>query len=136
MLLTDRTVPSRQTFFAFRRTAEFSSDWLIGVRRLLHCAVFVVAAQCDWFSSALCFSSPPVAFVIAACRVCHRCLSLFSSPLVAFVIDACRFCHLRLLLLSLQPVLFVAVSFCCVSSSCFLVDFYTCPLVCFGMLSS
>lgn len=87
------------------------------------------------FPSALCFSSPPVAFVIAACRVCHRCLSLFSSPLVAFVIDACRFCHLRLLLLSLQPVLFVAVSFCCVSSSCFLVDFYPCPLVCVGMLS-
>ena len=60
MLLADRTVPSRQTFFALRRTAEFSSDWLIGVRRLLHCAVFV----------------------IAACRVCHRslfCLLLFLS---------------------------------------------------------
>ena len=60
MFLADRTVPSRQTFSALRRTAEFSSDWLIGVRRLLHCAVFV----------------------IAACRVYHRslfCLVLFLS---------------------------------------------------------
>ena len=60
MFLADRTVPSRQTFFALRRTAELSSDWLIGVRRLLHCAVFV----------------------IAACRVYHRglfCLVLFLS---------------------------------------------------------
>ena len=82
MLLTDRTVPSRQTFFALRRTAEFSSDWLIGVRRLLHCAVFVIAAQCDWFSSALCLSLQPVAFVIFACRFYHRrlfCLVLFLS---------------------------------------------------------
>lgn len=67
MFLADRTVPSRQTFSALRRTAELSSDWLIGVRRLLHCAVFVVAAQCDWFSSALCLSSQPVAFIIAVC---------------------------------------------------------------------
>ena len=44
--------------------------------------------------------------------------------------------HRSLSLLSLPPVLFVAVSFCCVSSSCFLVDFYLCPLVCVGMLSS
>ena len=60
MFLADRTVPSRQTFFALRCTAGFSSDWLIGVRRLLHCAVFV----------------------IAACRVYHRspfCLLLFLS---------------------------------------------------------
>lgn len=114
MLLADRTVPSRQTFFALRRTAEFSSDWLIGVRRLLHRAVFVVAAQCDWFFSTLCLLSPPVAFVISACCVCYRCLSL---------------------LLSL-PVLFGAVSFCGVSCSCFLVDFHPCPLVCVGMLSS
>lgn len=81
-------------------------------------------------------SSQSVAFIIAACFVCYRCLSLFSSPLVAFVIDAYRFCHLRLLLLSLQPVLFGAVSFCGVSCSCFLVDIFPCPLVCFGMLSS
>ena len=82
MFLADRTVPSRQTFSALRRTAELSSDWLIGVRRLLHRAVFVVAAQCDWFSSALCLSSQLVAFVIAACRVYHRslfCLLLFLS---------------------------------------------------------
>ena len=60
MFLADRTVPSSQTFFALRRTAELSSDWLIGVRRLLHCAVFVVVA----------------------CRVYHRglfCLVLFLS---------------------------------------------------------
>lgn len=92
MLLADRTVPSRQTFFALRRTAEFSSDWLIGVRRLLHCAVFVIAAQCDWFSSALCLSSQPVAFFIAVCFVCCcfflRCflllllVDLFPCPLV------------------------------------------------------
>lgn len=92
MLLTDRTVSSRQTFFALRCTAGFSSDWLIGVRRLLHCAVFVIAAQCDWFSSALCLSSPPVAFVIFACRFCHRCLSCLSSPLVAFIIAVCFVC--------------------------------------------
>ena len=83
MLLADRTVPSRQTFFALRRTAEFSSDWLIGVRRLLHRAVFVVAAQCDWFSSALCLSSQPVAFIIAVRFVCCcfflRCFLLLLS---------------------------------------------------------
>lgn len=92
-------------------------------------------AHCVCYRSVSLFSSLPVAFIIAACFVCYRCLSLFSSPLVAFVIDACRFCHLRLLLLSLQPVLFGAVSFCGVSCSCFLVDFYPCPLVCVGMLS-
>lgn len=82
MLPADRTVPSRQTFFALRRTAEFSFDWLIGVRRLLHCAVFVIAAQCDWFSSALCLLSQRVAFLVAACRFCHCslfCLLLFLS---------------------------------------------------------
>lgn len=135
MLLTDRTVPSRQTFFTLRRTAELSSDWLIGVRRLLHCAVFVIAAQCDWFSSALCFSSPPVAFVIAACRVYHRSLFCLLSLLVAFLISACRVCYRCLSLLLSLPVLFGAVSFCGVSCSCFLVDFHPCPLVCVGMLS-
>lgn len=83
MLLADRTVPSRQTFSALRRTAELSSNWLIGVRRLLHCAVFVIAAQCDWFSSALCLSSQPVAFIIAVCFVwcCYflRCFLLLLS---------------------------------------------------------
>lgn len=80
-------------------------------------------------------SSLPVAFIIAACFVCYRCLSLFSSALVAFVIAACCVYHRSLSLLSLQSVLFVAVSFCGVSCSCFLVDFYPCPLVCVGMLS-
>lgn len=85
MLLADRTVPSRQTFFALRRTAEFSSDWLIGVRRLLHCAVFVIAAQCDWFSSALCLSSQSVLFgVVSFCGVSCSCflVDLFLCLLV------------------------------------------------------
>ena len=93
-------------------------------------------AHCVCYRSLSRLSSPPVAFVIAACRFCHRCLSCLSSLSVVFVIVVCRVCHLRLSLLSSPPVLFGAVSFCCVSCSCFLVDFYPCPLVCVGMLSS
>ena len=85
---------------------------------------------------ALCLSSQRNAIGFPARCVCHRRLSLLSSSPVAFVIVACRVCHLRLSRLSSQSVLFVAVSFCSVSYSCFLVDFYPCPLVCVGMLSS
>lgn len=46
-------------------------------------------AYCVCYRRLSLFSSPPVAFVIAACRFCHRCLSLLSSSLVAFVIAAC-----------------------------------------------
>ena len=63
---------------------------------------------------ALCLSSQRNAIGFPARCVYHRSLSLLSSP----------------------PVLFGAVSFCGVSCSCFLVDFYPCPLVCVGMLSS
>ena len=98
--------------------------------------VISFSAHCVCHRSLSLLSSQPVAFVIAACRFCHRSLSLLSLQPVAFVIAACRFCHLRLSLLSSPPVLFGAVSFCCVSGSCFLVDFYPCPLVCVGMLSS
>lgn len=55
--------------------------------------VISFSAHCVCHRSLSLLSSPPVAFVIAACFVCYRCLSLFSSPLVAFVIDACRFCY-------------------------------------------
>lgn len=92
-------------------------------------------ARCVCHRSLSLFSSPPVAFVISACRFCHLRLSLFSSPLVAFIIAACCVYHRSLSLLSSQSVLFGAVSFCGVSCSCFLVDFYPCPLVCVGMLS-
>ena len=46
-------------------------------------------AHCVCYRSLSRLSSPPVAFVIAACRFCHRCLSCLSSPLVAFIIAAC-----------------------------------------------
>ena len=84
---------------------------------------------------ALYLSSQRNAIGFPARCVCHRSLSLLSSLSVVFVIFACRFCHLCLSLLSSLPVLFGAVSFCGVSCSCFLVDFYPCPLVCVGMLS-
>ena len=63
---------------------------------------------------ALCLSSQRNAIGFPARCVCHRSLSRLSS----------------------QSVLFVAVSFCGVSCSCFLVDLFPCPLVCVGMLSS
>lgn len=63
---------------------------------------------------ALCLSSQRNVISFSAHCVCHRSLSRLSS----------------------QSVLFIAVSFCGVSCSCFLVDLFPCPLVCVGMLSS
>lgn len=86
MLLTDRTVPSRQTFFAFRRTADFRTIGSLG---------------CVGCSIALCLSSQRNVISFSAHCVCHRSLSLLSSSLVAFVIFACRFYHRRLFCLVL-----------------------------------
>lgn len=72
---------------------------------------------------ALCLSSQRNAIGFPARCVCHCSLSFLSSPPVVFIISACRFCHLRLSLLSSPPVAFIiAVCFvwCCFFLRCFL----------------
>ena len=65
------------------------------------------------------------------------CIALYlSSQRNAIGFPARCVCHRSLSRLSSQSVLFVAVSFCSVSCSCFLVDLFPCPLVYVGMLSS
>lgn len=69
-------------------------------------------ARCVCYRSLSLLPSPPVAFIISACRFCYRRLLRLSSQPVAFVIAACCVCYRCLSRLSSQPVLFVAVSFC------------------------
>ena len=105
---------------------------------------FVVQQSCRPIGSlgcvgcciALCLSSQRNAIGFPARCVCHRSLSRLSSQPVAFIIAVCRVYHRSLSRLSSQSVLFGVVSFCGVSSSCFLVDLFPCPLVCVGMISS